>query len=440
VAIDAPDFQAQNITFQNTSNAYAPGVTSAQAVALRTNGDRQSYYNCKMLGFQDTYYTQGGLTGPDRIYNKSCYVEGSVDFIFGRDVALFDNCTIFCNRQGGVLTAAATEVGYTYGYVFLNSVLNSPGAGVIGADGNPMTTFYLGRPWQASPKTVYINCFEPLTVNANGWTVMGPNPSLYSEHGCVGPGAASSRPITWAGTSQPSAITDGQAALYTIANIFSKNNAGSGFSYAANWTPALIPIDTTLAVLPVEMTTFTARANNASVELNWKTATEVNNVGFDVERKITSESNTNVSWLKIGFIQGSGNSNSNKEYSFTDKDISASGKYSYRLKQIDKDGQFKYSATTEVDMNRPTQFVLNQNYPNPFNPVTSISYEVPAQGKVTLKVYDILGNEVATLVNEKKEAGRYQVQFGTGNLASGVYIYQLRSDNFVQSKKMILMK
>ena len=102
------------VTFRNTSNAYAPGVTSAQAVALRTNGDRQSYYNCKMLGFQDTYYTQGGLTGPDRIYNKDCYVEGSVDFIFGRDVVLFDNCTIYCNRQGGVLTAAATEVGYSF--------------------------------------------------------------------------------------------------------------------------------------------------------------------------------------------------------------------------------------------------------------------------------------------------------------------------------------
>jgi pectin methylesterase-like acyl-CoA thioesterase len=442
VAIDAADFQAQNVTFRNTSNAYAPGVSSAQAVALRNNGDRQSFYNCKMLGYQDTYYTQGGLTGPDRLYNKHCYVEGAVDFIFGRDVVLFDSCTIFCNRQGGTLTAGATEVGYSYGYVFLNSTIGSTPAGTKGIDSVAMTSFYLGRPWQTSPKTVFINCYEPTTVNAAGWTTMGPNPSLYSEYGCYGPGSVVSRPVIWAGTSQPSLIADTTAAKYTIANIFSKNNAGSGFTYAANWIPSLIPIDTTLfsIILPVEMTSFTAKLNVSSVNIKWTTATEVNNNGFEIEKKITASENTASDWKTIASIKGNGNSNSPKDYSFDDKNIFATGKYSYRLKQIDKNGNFKYSKEIAVDINIPVEFKLNQNYPNPFNPTTTISFSLPIAVQVSLKLYDVLGKELSSLVNEEKPAGNYNVEFNASKLSSGLYIYQLRAGNFVQSRKMILMK
>ena len=444
VAIDAADFQAQNITFRNTANAYAPGSTATQGVALRTNGDRQSYYNCKMLGYQDTYYTQGGSSsGPDRIYNNNCYVEGSVDFIFGRDVALFDSCTIYCNRQGGTLTAAATEVGYSYGYVFLNSILGSPAAGDTGADNKPMTTFYLGRPWQTSPKTVFINCYEPATVNAAGWTTMGPNPSLYSEWGCFGPGVAV-RPVmpVWVGANQPCLIADTTAATYTISNIFSKNNSGSGFTYAANWSPSKIPVDTTVfeTVLPVEMTSFTAKSGYSSVKLDWKTATEINNFGFDIQRKLSINKEQATGWQKIGFVNGSGNSNSVKTYSFTDKNVPASGNYLYRLKQIDKNGISKYSQEISVDINKPVEFNLNQNYPNPFNPSTTISYSIPVDGFVSLKVFDVLGKELISLVNEVKPAGNYNVEFNAAKLCSGFYIYQLHSGNFVQTRKMILIK
>jgi pectin methylesterase-like acyl-CoA thioesterase len=443
VAIDASDFQAQNITFRNTSNAYAPGNTSAQAVALRTNGEKQAYYNCKMLGYQDTYYTQGGSTGPDRIYNKNCYIEGSVDFIFGRDVALFDSSTIFCNRQGGTLTAAATEVGYSYGYVFMNSTIGSTPAGVKGVDSVAMTSFYLGRPWQTSPKTAFINCYEPATVNAAGWTTMGPNPSLYTEYGCYGPGAAvrSVMPV-WVGANQPCLIADTTAAKYTIANIFSKNNAGSGFSYAANWIPSKVPVDTTifLTILPVEMTSFTVKSGFSTVKLNWTTATEVNNFGFDIQRKVSGNKEQYSDWQKIGFVKGNGNSNSVKSYSFTDKNTSSAGNYSYRLKQSDNNGTIKYSQEISVDINKPVEFKLNQNYPNPFNPTTSISYSIPVAGHVSLKILDILGKELTFLVNEEKPAGNYNVEFNAAKLGSGFYIYQLRAGNFVQSKKMILMK
>jgi pectin methylesterase-like acyl-CoA thioesterase len=452
VAIDAADFQAQNITFQNSYDGYWPGNVSSQSVALRVNGDRQSYYNCKMLGFQDTYYTQGGLTGPDRLYHNNCYVEGSVDFIFGRDVALFDNCTIYCNRQGGVLTAGATEPGYSYGYVFLNSTIGSIASGQTGADNKPMTTFYLGRPWQAAPKTVYINCYEPATVNAAGWTVMGPNPSLYSEWGCYGPGAAF-RPVMdgvgfWPGANQPSVLTDPQAATYTIANIFSKNNKGNGFSYAANWTPALIYCDTTYVShlfdyypLPVELSNFTVESNGRNVLLKWNTSTEKNSASFEVQKK---QANTET-WNKIASVKAADLSNSPKYYSYTDKNA-ASGKYNYRLKMLDNDGTFNYSKVVNVDIAAPTNFELSQNYPNPFNPSTKISYALPFESNVKLIIYNSIGEKVKELVNSLQSGGYYELTFDAKSLSSGIYFYTIQAiskegnQNFTSTKKMLLMK
>ena len=439
-AIDASDFQAQNITFRNTANAYAPSSTAAQAVALRTNGDRQSYYNCRMLGFQDTYYTQGGISGPDRIYNKNCYIEGSVDFIFGRDVVLFDSCTIYCNRQGGVLTAGATEAGYSYGYVFLNSTLGSPAAGELGADEKAMTTFYLGRPWQAAPKTVYINCYEPATVNAAGWTVMGPNPSLYAEYGCTGPGAQSRAVmnVAWPGANQPATLTEQEAATYTIANIFSKNNNGSGFTYAANWIPEKIAIKDSFT--PVELVSFRAKTQKGNVMLTWQTASEVNNNGFEIERASIS-SGAELSWQKIGFVKGNGSTTTAKDYSFTDKPKGGT-EFQYRLKQIDFDGTFRYSNVVKASLTNVKTFLLEQNYPNPFNPSTKISYQLAENCLVTLKVYDVLGNGVAVLVNEWQEAGSYNAEFATDTkvFASGMYIYKIHAGDFSQIKKMLLLK
>ena len=440
VAIDAADFQAQNITFQNSYNGYKPGNVSSQSVALRTNGDRQSYYNCKMLGYQDTYYTQGGQTGPDRLYHYNCYLEGSVDFIFGRDVALFDNCTLYCNRQGGVLTAGATEFGYSYGYVILNSTLGSPAAGVKGADSLPMTTFYLGRPWQTAPKTVYINCYEPATVNTAGWTIMGPNPSLYSEYGCYGPGAAF-RPVmpVWVGANQPSVLADSDAAKYTIANIFSKNNKGSGFTYAANWTPFLVIPDT--ALLPVELTTFTAELNGRNVILKWNTSTEKNSSSFEVQKK---QANTET-WNKIASVKAADLSSSPKYYSYTDKNA-ASGKYNYRLKMLDNDGTFNYSKVVNVAIDAPINFELSQNYPNPFNPSTKISYAIPFESNVKLIIYNSIGAKVKELVNSLQNGGYYELTLDAKSLASGVYFYTLQavspdgSHNFTNTKKMLLMK
>lgn len=187
--------------------------------------------------------------------------------------------------------------------------------------------------------------------------------------------------------------------------------------------------------LPVELTSFTATLNNKNaVELNWNTATEVNNYGFEIER-----SKNKGTYENIGFVKGSGNSNSAKDYFFIDKQT-LSGKYFYRLKQIDNGGVFEYSKVVEVDFKQLQTFELSQNYPNPFNPTTKISYSIPVDGRVRLQIYRITGELVESLVNEYQSAGIYTIDFNAAGLSSGIYFYKLIANNFLQVKKMSVLK
>jgi hypothetical protein len=198
----------------------------------------------------------------------------------------------------------------------------------------------------------------------------------------------------------------------------------------------------TSGALPVELASFTAIASNNSTTLSWKTATETNNYGFEIERRtVESVSRGVVEWTKVGFVAGNGTSSSTHTYSYTDANVS-SGTYAYRLKQIDNDGSYKYSSEAEVTINLPTSYAVGQNYPNPFNPTTTIKYDIPVgtYGNTSIKVYDIIGREIATLVNETKEAGSYQVIFNASKLASGVYFYKLQSGSYTSVKKLVLMK
>ncbi|MEO8231924.1 MAG: T9SS type A sorting domain-containing protein [Ignavibacteriota bacterium] len=196
--------------------------------------------------------------------------------------------------------------------------------------------------------------------------------------------------------------------------------------------------------LPVELTSFSATTIGKDVKLSWNTATEINNYGFDVERASSSTTPLRV-WEKIGFVNGNGNSNSSKDYSFVD-DLSAgkpayrTGRYSYRLKQIDNDGQFEYSKTIEVDMNGVKKFELSQNYPNPFNPATTISFSLPEASNVKLTLYNLLGQEVETLVNGFTESGIHTVNFNASQLNSGIYIYKIETNGLTQTRKMTLVK
>lgn len=195
----------------------------------------------------------------------------------------------------------------------------------------------------------------------------------------------------------------------------------------------------TSGALPVELSSFSANYYNGKVLLNWKTETEVNNFGFEIEKTVNN-GNLNLNWQKIGFVNGAGNSNSRKDYSFSDNNISK-GNYFYRLKQLDSDGKFTYSKQIEININEiPKAFELYQNYPNPFNPSTRIKYAVSDKQNICIKLYNILGKELITLVNELKEPGYYEIEFDASKLAAGVYFYSLKAGNFLTVKKMIISK
>ncbi len=189
--------------------------------------------------------------------------------------------------------------------------------------------------------------------------------------------------------------------------------------------------------LPVELSSFNSSSDKNSVTLNWVTETEINNSGFDIERKSDADS----IWKKINFIQGAGNSNSSKSYKYEDRNL-AMGKYKYRLKQIDYNGNFTYyNLQNEISVGIPAKFNISQNYPNPFNPSTKINFEIPKETKVSIQLYDMTGRLVGTLVNnESYQPGYYTVQFNGTELASGTYFYRIIAGDFIATKKMQLIK
>lgn len=190
-------------------------------------------------------------------------------------------------------------------------------------------------------------------------------------------------------------------------------------------------------IVPVELSSFTANINSSSVNLLWTVATELNNRGFQVERKTVGSNE----WLNLAFIDGRGTTTEIKTYSYSDNDVTSGMSYNYRLRQIDYDGTASvYNLAETIVFGAPNKFALEQNYPNPFNPSTTITFSIPQKSEVSVKIFDILGKEITTLVNETKDAGKYDVNFNASNLASGVYFYSIKAGNFNETKKMTLIK
>ena len=225
----------------------------------------------------------------------------------------------------------------------------------------------------------------------------------------------------------------------------------NGDSFNINW----ISLDDMCLeyIIPVELTSFTAISNGMDVQLNWTTATETNNQGFEVQRSPSlipsqregiSQTTLWEDWGPIGFVEGNGTTTETNTYSYTDNNLK-SGKYNYRLKQIDFDGSYEYSNVVEVNVITPVVYALEQNYPNPFNPSTTINFRLAVDSKVNLKVFDVLGQEVATLLNGNLVAGSHTVNFNASSLNSGVYMYRIEANgvdgsNFSQARKMVLTK
>ncbi len=237
----------------------------------------------------------------------------------------------------------------------------------------------------------------------------------------------------------------GTPGTYNLEVVMSKNQ----FYIGGNWN-SMIPggqavgysadnagyIATfTVAELPVELSSFTAAVSKNVVNLEWATATEINNYGFEVEK---SADKTN--WNKIGFVNGNGNSNSVKYYSYSDKDNTTNGTVYYRLKQLDNNGGYEYLNVVEANINMPVKFELGQNFPNPFNPTTKINYSIPEASSVKLTIYNAIGQVVNVVNDGFKSAGSYTLEVDGSRFNSGVYFYKLEAGNNTQIRKMVLVK
>ncbi|HCY77106.1 MAG TPA: hypothetical protein DHV28_14380 [Ignavibacteriales bacterium] len=247
-----------------------------------------------------------------------------------------------------------------------------------------------------------------------------PGSNLYMAVGSTGTSYYSNDGLTYTplttGTTQTLYMVDATANY-----AWAVGNAGTIIQYSGS-------------PLPVELTSFTAVSQNQQVTLNWITASELNNNGFEIQRSVASND-----FVTVGFVKGAGTTTLRQEYSFTDKNLS-NGLYSYRLKQIDFNGLYEFSNAVEVDVRSLDNYSLEQNYPNPFNPTTKIGYVLKEKTNAKVVVMNAIGEEIAVLVNQTQEQGYHQLDFNASNLPSGVYFYSLQTDNFSETKKMLLMK
>ena len=285
---------------------------------------------------------------------------------------------------------------------------------VISLPGNKEITYLFNYyfDWYADPSgTVTVS------VTYDGGVTSTPIYSQVDATGNVGPTLISGTFTTPASGSQNTQIE-----IKFVGNSFNNDNI--------YWDNLILGY-----IVPVELTSFTATSENDEVHLKWTTATETNNQGFEILRSAENDKE----WQNAGYIAGFGTTTEPKSYSFVDSKLDA-GNYTYRLKQIDFDGTVTYSEEVNVEVEIPLVYSLEQNYPNPFNPSTTIKYSLSDDGFVRLAVYNLLGEEVTTLVNTEQKAGRYEVVFDASKLSSGVYMYRLESNNFLSIKKMILIK
>lgn len=332
----------------------------------------------------------------------------------------------------------------TFTYEFFESSFPAPGWRIVNPDAGITFAQYTGAngPSFGGNKSVKLDFYS--------YSATGRADTLYSKI-YTGLLNTDSLKFDWAYAQYSSTYTDrlivklsqdgGITFPYTI---FDKS--GSTLATAPTTTNAFVPaagqwgtFSMVLDMLiPVELTSFTGLVNGNNVELNWTTSTETNNLGFEVQRKMGNE------FVTIGYVRGNGTTTQAQNYSYTDREL-ASGNYSYRLKQVDYNGTYEFSKVVEATIEAPKVYSLEQNYPNPFNPTTMINFNLAVDSKVTLKIFNLLGEEFRTLLNGNLSAGNHKVNFNAVNLNTGVYIYKLEAvgidgSTFTNVKKMTLIK
>jgi hypothetical protein len=343
-------------------------------------------------------------------------------------------------NDGAVGTTVATRLTSTDStqVIKVDTVAVNSGTGIWSRCTSPAKSFVVlydnvdgtGRPLAAT----FVESDGTVNTTANSYSVFYSD-SVNAIPGSWGTIIPNSNPLgvkriaafSITGIPLPHAATDDDGVWGTINTVDPRGGA----------TALRLPPE--LAPLPVELASFSAMISGNSVVLDWGTATELNNKGFEVERYSTN------GWEIIGWVDGKGTTTKPSTYSFTDKNTVA-GIVLYRLKQIDFDGTSTYSNSIQINTtgisgeNNPTIYALEQNFPNPFNPSTVIRFSLPASGNVTLNVYNSLGEKVAELVNSTMPAGNHQIEFNSKDLSSGLYFYEIRTGDFTSIKKMILMK
>jgi len=388
-------------------------ITEGNAVGALVGSSNSTISNCHSSGSIVSGQYSGGLIGmsnyPVSNSYSSCSVTGSSQC--GGLIGYSINTVTNCYSMGNV-TRKSGYSGTDFG-------------SFIGGNGSAVNYCY---------STGSVSVLSGTALTSNGF--IGSNSGTYTAnfYDQQTSGQASGTGATAATTENMKINTTFLNAGwdYTIWNMDAGIN--DGYPYLKWQNPGGTP-------LPVELTSFTASANGKKVFLTWQTATEKANYGFNVERSAVSD---NMYWEMIGCIKGNGNSNSPKDYSFVDT-APLRGRLLYRLKQIDLDGKFEYSKVVEVNTDLPANFELKKNYPNPFNPSTTISYSIPKDAFVSLKIYNILGEEVKSLFSGNQKAGFYSSIWNGDNnagskVSSGTYIYMVKYNDWVQSGKMTLLK
>ncbi len=406
-------------------------------------------------------YAAAGAITVDGVLDEPEWGMSAPHLMFNKDGVPSGNS--YTPTGGEVVKPAYLDVSTTY-VKFLHQGTNL----YISLNSNDQQVCRFGDSWEGDGLFMKIKGFDGSDVEWKlYYNLGGIDPDIHYEGPAYGSGAGHKNPGTVVNDS--SNVDAGYTAelmidltglgfdastssIQVLINIFDPDNYSdlvppwgpNGNFYkqwwGSQWGPDMRTLNLMSGVVPVELTSFTANVSNTQIVLNWETATETNNHGFEVERAPDGNS-----FSVIGFIEGKGTTTEAQKYSFVDNNISAGLEYSYRLRQIDLDGAFSYSNVINTASIAPVNFSLEQNFPNPFNPTTQISFGLPSKSMVNLEVFNLLGEKVATLINNELDAGVHKISFDASQLSTGIYIYALTAngqngEKFVNARKMTLIK